>query len=363
MTYIELDFDALYNEALLIYRQNGGDVLFPGDEKEMLLRTILGILQQERASLNAAIAQGTIRDAQGTYLDILGENVGVARQSETHAVSTLGITIQRGEKGVTIEKGTLFSYNGLLTFETTQAVGATAGTGQMEITVLQAVEPRAWLIASKLTETTRGGAQEEEDEAYRKRIIESNFRKNATGSRAQYKAVAMSVSSSILDASPVADENFTDGVGQDYGLKPGQVLVSLMFAEKVSEQDKSKILEDAWQALSADESRPLTDTIVVKEAKKKTYRLKMKFKLRDDTEGENLLLSVNKAASAYQAWQSAAIGRAFDPYRLTSMLYNAGCSRVDIDTDASSFDGGVATYTPIDRATRIEGTVELEAIV
>ena len=59
MTYIELDFDALYNEALLIYRQNGGDVLFPGDEKEMLLRTILGILQQERASLNAAIAQGT----------------------------------------------------------------------------------------------------------------------------------------------------------------------------------------------------------------------------------------------------------------------------------------------------------------
>ncbi|MFR5794218.1 MAG: hypothetical protein ACLUI3_00675 [Christensenellales bacterium] len=74
----------------------------------MLLRTILGILQQERASLNAAIAQGTIRDAQGTYLDILGENVGVARQSETHAVSTLGITIQRGEKGVTIEKGTFF---------------------------------------------------------------------------------------------------------------------------------------------------------------------------------------------------------------------------------------------------------------
>ncbi len=49
----------------------------------------------------------------------------------------------------------------------------------------------------------------------------------------------------------------------------------------------------------------------------------MKYKLRDDTEGENLLLSVNKAASAYQAWQSAAIGRAFDPYRLTSMLYNA----------------------------------------
>lgn len=381
MNYIELDFDALYDEALLLYRQNGGDVLFPGDEKEMLLRTVLGILQQERASLNAAIAQGTVRDAQGKYLDIMGENAGVARQSETNAVSTLSITVQRGTSGVTLEKGTLFSYNGLLTFETTQTVGATAGAGQTEINVpiacttggtagnglekgtpLQAVEPRAWLIASRLTETTRGGAQEEEDEAYRKRIIESTFRKNATGSRAQYKAVAMSVSSAILDASPVADEAFTDGVGQEYGLKPGQVMVSLMFAEATAEADKSQIIDDAWTALSADESRPLTDTIIVKEAKKKTYLLKMKYNLRDDTEGENLLLSVNNAVNEYMAWQSAAIGRAFDPYRLTSMLYNAGCSRVDIDMGASNFDGGEATYTPIDRATRITGSVELEAL-
>ena len=91
MNYINLDFDTLYGEALALYRQNGGDVLFPGDEKEMLLRTVLGVLQQERASLNAAIAQGTIRSAQGEYLDILGENAGVARQSETHATGTAQI--------------------------------------------------------------------------------------------------------------------------------------------------------------------------------------------------------------------------------------------------------------------------------
>ena len=380
MNYINLDFDTLYGEALALYRQNGGDILFPGDEKEMLLRTVLGILQQERASLNAAIAQGTIRDAQGEYLDILGENAGIARQSETHATGTAQITVQRGTAGLTIAEGTLFSYNGMLTFETTQAVGATAGTGTAALSVpiactkggaagnglekgttLSAVEPRAWLVSCVLTSATSGGIEKEEDEAYRARIIESTFRKNATGSRAQYKAVALAVSSAILDASPVAEENFVSGVGKDYGLRPGQVMVSLMFSDTLSEQEKKQILEDTWQALSSDESRPLTDTIVVREAKEKTYALKVRCKLQnDDAANEDRLSAVYSAQAAYEAWQSAAIGRAFDPYRLTSMLYNAGCSRVDIDAAESSFDGGEATYTEIDRATRITGRVNLE---
>ena len=291
--------------------------------------------------------------------------------------------MQRGTSGVTLAAGTLLSYNGMLTFETTQAVGATAGTGQTTLSVpivctkggeagnglekgtpLTAVEPRAWLVACALSERTGGGMEEEADEAYRKRIIESTFRKNATGSRAQYKAVALAVSSAILDASPVADEEFDGDVGKAYGLMPGQVLVSLMFAEATTEQDKKQILEDAWLALSSDESRPLTDTIVVREAKEKTYALKVRYKLQSGEEaaGEDLLSAVYAAQEAYESWQSAAIGRAFDPYRLTSMLYSAGCSRVDIDAAESSFDGGEATYTEVDRATRITGHVEMEAL-
>ena len=174
--------------------------------------------------------------------------------------------------------------------------------------------------------------------------------------------MALAVSPAILDASPVADENFAGGTGTAYGLQAGQVLVSLMFADTVSEADKKQLIGDAWLALSADESRPLTDTIVVREAKTKTFKLKVRYKLKSDTSGENLLSAVLEAADEYKDWQCAAIGRAFDPYRLTSMLYNAGCSRVDIDTAASNMDGGEATYTEIDRATRLTGEVELEAM-
>ena len=232
---------------------------------------------------------------------------------------------------------------------------------QTQIQPMTGTMTRAWLVSCVLTSATSGGIEKEEDEAYRARIIESTFRKNATGSRAQYKAVALAVSSAILDASPVADENFVSGVGKDYGLRPGQVMVSLMFSDTLSEQEKKQILEDTWQALSSDESRPLTDTIVVREAKEKTYALKVRCKLQnDDAANEDRLSAVYSAQAAYEAWQSAAIGRAFDPYRLTSMLYNAGCSRVDIDAAESSFDGGEATYTEIDRATRITGRVNLE---
>ena len=381
MNYIDLDFDALYGEALALYRENGGDILFPGDEKEMLLRTVLGILQQERASLNAAIAQGTIRNAEGEYLDILGENAGIARQEQTDAEGTLEITVQRGTSGITIAEGTLLSCNGMLTFETEQAVGATAGTGQAVLTVpircttggaagngiekgtpLSPVEPKAFYISCILTGTTSGGIEQEEDEAYRKRIIASTFRKNATGSRAQYKAAALGVSAAILDASPVADEEFTNGTGKTYGLTPGQVLVSLMFTDTASEEDKAQIIRAAWLALNADETRPLTDTVIVREAKSKTFTLKVRYRLQESDTGENLRAAVLDAAEAYKQWQSAAIGRAFDPYRLTSMLYSAGCSRVDIDQSASSFDGGAAGYSTVDGATRLTGTVELEEI-
>lgn len=381
MNYIEMDFDALYEEALAIYRESGGDVLFPGDEKEMLLRTVLGVLQQERASLNAAIAQGTIRSAEGEYLDILGENAGIERQGETCAEGTLEITLKRGTSGITLAAGTLFSYSGMLTFETTQAVGATAGAGQAVLTVpirctkggaagngiekgtpLSPVEPRSFFISCILAGTTSGGIEEEEDDAYRKRIIESTFRKNATGSRTQYRAVALGVSAAILDASPVADEEFDDGVGKKYALRPGQVLVSLMFTETASEEDKAQIIQSAWLALNADESRPLTDTVIVREAKSKTFALKVRYRLQESDTGENLRAAVLSAAEEYKQWQSAAIGRAFDPYRLTSMLYSAGCSRVDIDAAASSFDGGAAGYSAVDGATRLNGTVELEEI-
>lgn len=382
MNYIDLDFDALYTQALALYQETGGDVLFPGDEKEMLLRTVLGILQQERASLNAALAQSTIRSAEGEYLNILGENAGVERQSESYAAGTLEITLQRGASGITLEAGTLFSYGGMLTFETTQTVGETAGAGQAVLfvpircttggtagngitkgTQLSPIEPKAFFISCVLKDTTSGGVQEEEDDAYRKRIIESTFRKNATGSRAQYKAVALSVSAAILDASPVADEEFDDsGVGKKYALKPGQVLVSLMFTDAASEADKEQIIKSAWLALNADESRPLTDTVLVRESKSKSFTLKVRYRLQDSDTGENLRAAVLAAAEEYKTWQCAAIGRAFDPYRLTSMLYSAGCSRVDIDADASRFDGGTAQYSAVDGATRLRGTVELEEI-
>lgn len=204
MNYIDLDFDALYGEALALYRENGGDILFPGDEKEMLLRTVLGILQQERASLNAAIAQGTIRNAEGEYLDILGENAGIARQKQTDAEGTLEITVQRGTSGITIAEGTMFSCNGMLTFETTQAAGATAGAGQAVLTVpircttggaagngiekgtpLSPVEPKAFYISCILTGTNerrhragRGGSIPQAH--HRKHIPQKRDRKPRT---------------------------------------------------------------------------------------------------------------------------------------------------------------------------------------
>lgn len=379
MEYVRVDFDSLFNEAMDIYQQNGGDILFPGDEKEILLRSVLAVLEQERASVNAAIAQGTVRAAQGEYLDDIGEHRGVRRQQQTVAQAMMRVTVRRASSGMTIWKGTQFSFNGMLVFETTKDAGTTAGEGTAELDIpiscmsggsagngvsagseLTPIEPHAQILSCVLTSTSAGGLDREDDEAYRSRIISSTFQKNATGSRAQYRASAMAVSAAILDASPVADEKFEDGVGTKYGLLPGQVLVSVMLQKTLSAQDRERILGEAWLALNSDESRPLTDTVLVREAGVLHYSLTVRYKLKSAETGENPIASVLSAVQAYREWQEERIGRAFDPYRLTSMLYNAGCSRVSIDMEASQVGGQAADYMEINGATRMEGQVTLE---
>lgn len=379
MEYVRVDFDSLYNEAMDIYQQNGGDILFPGDEKEILMRSVLAVLVQERAGVNVAIALGTVRGAVGEYLDDIGEHRGVRRQQQTTAQATLRVTVRRAPGGVTIRQGTQFAVNGMLVFETTQAAGTTEGEGTAELvipvscltggsagngisagTALTPIEPRAEILSCVMASVSAGGLDREEDDAYRERIISSTFQKNATGSRAQYRASAMAVSAAILDASPVADEQFADGIGTKYGLLPGQVLVSLLFSDSLSQQDRETIIQAAWMALNSDESRPLTDTVLVREAAVVPFHLVVRYKLKSSETGENLIASVLSAAQEYKQWQCARIGRAFDPYRLTSMLYSAGCSRVSIVTGASQVGGAAAEYMEIDGATRLEGTVTLE---
>lgn len=380
--YLSCDPEAMWEEINRIYIENGGDALFPGDEKEILLRCLLQVLVTAYAAHDTAARMRTVRYAVSDYLDLLGENMRMPRNTEEAATTTLRLTIQDGSGSVNIPKGSLFSHNGFLTFETTEAAavlsggrlvtvdiparcttGGEMGNGIAKGTVFLPIEITASIrLVETLSETT-GGRNRETDDDYRARLLEGAFNGTVAGPELQYKSRAMAVSSGIVDASAVADSVFIPGepdIGDTYGLERGQVLVSILFDESVSETDRQSLIEEVYDALSPDDVRPLTDQVIVREATSIPFALHVRYRVREDTEG-NAIEDIMAAVVEYKEWQCSALGRAFDPYKLTSMLYNAGCARVEI-TGESQINGQPAEYTRIGKTFYLNGDVEMEEI-
>lgn len=77
--YLTYDPEKIFQEMNLAYIQAGGDILYPGDEKEMLLRGVQAMIVQVFAGVDAALRMDTLRYAVGDYLDIYGEKRNCVR--------------------------------------------------------------------------------------------------------------------------------------------------------------------------------------------------------------------------------------------------------------------------------------------
>ena len=380
--YLAYDPEAMWQEMMQVYMEAGGDVLFPGDEKSILLRCVQQILVLAYAAHDHAARMRTLRYAVGEYLDLIGESMRATRTKAKAAQSTIRVTLRGTGGTVSIPEGTQFSYSGLVTFETTQEAAAmadtsgvsldipvsctesgTAGNGLQAGALLSPIRAAAEIVRVELLDTTSGGCDEESDEDYRERLLSGAYVNTTTGPAQQYAAHAMAADSRILDASAVSDERFDEsGTGLDYGLGAGDVLVSLLFADAITDEEKAEIKAQVEEELSAQDVRPLTDHVIVREAQSVPFSLTVRYAVGEARStaafGKKAAL---EAAEAFVDWQCGALGRAFDPYRLTSMLYAAGCTRVDIDS-SSSVAGGAAGYTRILSTQYMLGTVTMQEI-
>ena len=168
---------------------------------------------------------------------------------------------------------------------------------------------------------------EEDDDTYRERIRTHMLTTVSTGPKAQYESAAMAVSSDILDAQALQTGD-------------GRVTVYLIFA---SGNGQDALIDEVAETLNGDDARPLTDYVTVTAASKVTYTLNVQYQY-DGSATTGALIT--EAVSAYKKWQEQTIGRAFDPDKLISLMYQAGATRVIIGS-GSSFNGGDATYTEI----------------
>lgn len=354
--YLTYEPDEIWNEMITAYVEAGGDVLYPGDEKEMLLRGVQAIITQVFAGVDAALRMDTLRYAAGEYLDIYGEKRNCTRIPAQAAQSKVKITFKATGTARTIASGSALTANGekmYLLEEDVQQTGyeqeiiagivcqqtGNTGNGLLAGTQMQFMVPNPAITSVFVTESASGGQDEEDDDTYRDRIREYGLINTTTGPENQYESAAMNVTSEIVDAKAL-------------NLGAGKVGVYLILA---SETGADAILESVASALNAQNVRPLTDTVTVQKSKEKAYTLKVQYA---QATGNNITSALASAVKEYQAWQDETIGQPFNPDKLMAMLYQAGATRV-IWGDGSEFDGGDVTYTAVPADTRCKGNITL----
>lgn len=355
--YLTYDPDAIWEEMMLAYIAAGGDALYGGDEKEILLRGVLASIVQVFAGVDNALRMQTLRYAVGDYLDILGELRECARIEATAATATVQISFrQTGETG-TLPAGSNMTADGLNFYATTEDIAKTGYAQTVTVSVVATragAEGNALLAGSdmfltvtddsvseiKCIASASGGNITEDDETYRERIRTYGLASVTTGPATQYESVSMSVSSEIIDAHAI-------------NAGAGVVAVYLLLS---SDTGADAILAAVYKALSPDDIRPLTDSVRVYRAANVPYTLNVKYNPATTTSTQ-----IATAIEDYQSWQDHKIGRAFNPDRLLANLYSVGCSRV-LFGDGSSFNGGDVTYTEIAENEVCKGTITLEAI-
>lgn len=357
--YLTYDPEAIWSEMITNYVNAGGDLLYPGDEKEMLLRGVQADIVQIFAAVDNALRMQTLRYAVGDYLDILGEQRGCPRIKASAAHATVTITALATGSTDVMEKGTAMTCDGeifylleedlnLSGYAQTATVPVVTdrkgsiGNGLLAGTQMQLLISNPAIDTIIVATDAAGGNEQEDDETYRDRIQKHNITSLTTGPEAQYEAIAKSVSSEILDAKALNDG-------------PGEVGVYLILAHDTG---AAAIKASVKEALSAQDVRPLTDSVKVYQAGNVAYTLNVQY-ICDNSSATSAAIA--QAVSDYQNWQDNTIGRAFNPDRLMASIYQAGATRV-IWADGSQFNGGAVEWTEITERQRCKGTITLTAI-
>lgn len=357
--YVTYDPEAIWQEMMKAYTEAGGDILYPGDEKEMLLRSVQADIVQLFAGVDNALRMQTLRYAVGEYLDVLGEQRNCERITASKATATVTITTNATGQADILAAGTPMTADGSIFYLLTEDVALTGyaqtitaqvecdrtgsvGNGLLAGTEMGLAVTRSAIANIVVAADASGGKEAEDDETYRERIREYGLASVSTGPEQQYEAAAKAVSSEILDAKAI-------------NLGAGDVGVYLLLA---SDTGAAAILQNVLDALSAENVRPMTDNVSVYRATDIAYTLNARY-TSDNSSATNAAIAA--AVSEYQTWQDEVIGRAFNPDRLMAVIYQAGATRVTWG-DGSNFNGGAVTYTEIGANQRCKGTITLTAL-
>ena len=285
-----------------------GRELYPAQLERLLLQVQAYRESLVRLSIQDAAEQCLVQYSSGSRLECLGALVGVSRLPASKAATPLRLTlpaVSAQDTAFAAGWGAIGPGNQVFRL----AASAVIPAGQLSVNALAEAETAGsaangiaagggWTalegsVTVTSTTASSGGADIEDDEALRARIMDAPARFSAAGSAAAYRYHALSASS---DITAVAVDSPS----------PGVVGVYVLTADGLPAQ---ATLDRVTAALGADTVRPICDLVQVQAPTRVSWILDATLTLYRQTDASQVLASAQAAVDAYAADRRAGLGR------------------------------------------------------
>lgn len=333
---VDDDIGTILSQTIKDYENRAGKVLQPAHIERLLINTFAFRELLLRKQLNEAYRQQHIPYATGLMLDVAGADFGTHRLSAQPADTVIEFSVKPDEIGNTtidINQGTQV-LAGNIAFATTDSgqltqnrpsirlnavctQTGTAGNGYAvgQISTLATRPHPTITVSAKNTTISKNGADVENDDSYRERIMLAFERFSNAGSKGAYAYFARSVSQEIID---VYVGNAIDRTGQPIG---GTVAVHLL-GKSMPVSDN--LIREVAKALNDEKVRPLCDTVTVNSAKVVNFTLNAELTSFTGTNTDEVLANAKSAFDVYQKEAQSRLGQDIVPLNIAKTLQVAG---------------------------------------
>ncbi|WP_254906773.1 baseplate assembly protein [Clostridium tyrobutyricum] len=337
INFVETDSKTIYENIINDFENAYGETLYPADERRIFIQQLISIIVGLKNDINDSARQNLLRYARSPVLDAIGVDIYHTERLEPQKATCPGlitlVAIQNDD--IQIPSGKRVTPDGIIFFKIKDDVTIEAGQTRKEC-ILEAVDPGAsynGFLSGQIknivdpipyvesiinTDTSKGGADLEEDDSYRERCRTAPESCSTAGPEKAYEYFAKSADSSIVD---VKVDSPSPGVVK---------IIPLLVNGEIPNQS---ILDKVYAECTPRNRRPLTDNVQVDVPTTINYDINLTYYLdiehkteelqfRKSIEGSNLDY-VDGAIRDYINWQQGRMGISINPDELRYKIQNA----------------------------------------
>ena len=352
-SFVVRDPDAVTRQMVNQYESLTGRTLYPAQVDRLMLDIIAYRESLMREAIQDAAKLNLVRFSRAPMLDFLGENIGVARLLAASARTTVRFTVSAPPISATLlPQGTVVA-SGDVQFATLTAV--TVGTTDTvldvlcecstagiigngfaagQINTLVSSVPGLNISAIANLVISDGGAQAEDDEHLRERIVIAPEQFSNAGSAGAYKFHALSAHPDVVDVAVVSAEMtiVSGALVSTNGIPPG--VVNLHPLTKTG-LPSTGIKQAVAAKCNAETVRPLTDYVQVFDPVAVDYAITASIFCYRNTDTATVLAQAIAAVTAIKDRMQARLGNDIVRTQLIQALHVPGVYSVTLTLPAT----------------------------